>query len=77
ALLRPIRGVLQPRDDGPQVPTATITPVGPTLMPVPPVSAGAKPKTATLRPIKGRLTPVEKTPVRTLQPQEEEDEDQD
>jgi hypothetical protein len=52
--------------------TASITPVGTTLMPAEPADQ-ATPATAMLRPVKGTLTPVSKTPVKTLQPQEDED----
>ncbi len=77
SMLRPIGGVLRPLDDEEEVRTATITPVGPTLVPGPPINSRAKPETATLRPVRGTLKPVEKAPVRTLQPQEEEEEGQD
>jgi len=72
AALRPIRGVLAP-SVAPEPPsTASITPVGLTLMPAEPADQ-ATPATAKLRPVKGTLTPVSKTPVKTLQPHEDED----
>jgi len=72
AALRPIRGVLAP-SVAPEPPaTASITPVGTTLIPAEPADQ-ATPATAMLRPVKGTLTPVSKTPVKTLQPQEDED----
>jgi hypothetical protein len=78
AMLKPIRGTLQPLVEEEEVRTAPLTPVGHMLMPVkkrgPPPSIG-KPKTAELRPVKGSLIPVSKTPVKQLKTDEENEED--
>ena len=78
AMLRPIRGTLQPLVDEEEVRTASLTPVGHMLTPKkkrgPPPSIG-KPKTAELRPVKGSLIPVSKTPVKKLETDDENDED--
>ena len=78
AMLRPIRGTLQPLVDEEEVRTASLTPVGHMLTPEkkrgPPPSIG-KPKTAELRPVKGSLIPVSKTPVKKLETDDENDED--
>ena len=79
--LRPIQGVLSPvatEESGPA--TASLTPVGPTLVPgkkkrgSPPSSGKGKAPTAQLRPVKGTLEPVKKTPVKTLKPDDGADE---
>ena len=78
AMLRPIRGTLQPLVDEEEVRTASLTPVGHMLTPEkkrgPPPSIG-KPKTTELRPVKGSLIPVSKTPVKKLETDDENDED--
>jgi len=75
-LLKPIRGVLKPLEEGEEVKTASLTPVGHMLIPEkkrgPPPSSGiGKPTTTKLRPVKGTLKPVAKKPVTTLQPEDE------
>lgn len=79
ALLKPIRGTLQPLVEEEEVRTAPLTPVGHMLVPEekkrgPPPSkdVGAR-TTATLRPVRGKLTPVSKTPVKRLEPDEDEE----
>ena len=78
ALLKPIRGTLQPLVEEDEVRTARLTPVGHMLVPEkkargpPPSAKVGKGKTATLRPVRGKLTPVTKTPVKRLEPEEEE-----
>ena len=78
ALLKPIRGTLQPLVEEDEVRTARLTPVGHMLVPKkkkrgpPPSAEVGKGKTATLRPVRGKLTPVKKTPVKRLEPEEEE-----
>ena len=62
-----------------EVRTASLTPVGHMLMPekkrgAPPSSSVGQ-QTATLRPVRGTLTPVSKTPVKRLEPNDETDED--
>ena len=78
AMLKPIRGTLQPLVEEEEVRTASLTPVGHMLIPEkkrgPPPSIG-KPKTAELRPVKASLVPVSKTPVKKLETDEENDED--
>ena len=78
AMLKPIRGTLQPLVEEEEVRTAPLTPVGHMLMPEkkrgPPPSIG-KPKTAELRPVKGSLIPVSKTPVKQLKTDDENEED--
>lgn len=77
AMLRPIRGTLQPLVEEEEVRTASLTPVGHMIVPEkkrgPPPSIG-KEETATLRPIRGSLIPVSKTPVKQLKTDEEDDE---
>ena len=70
--LRPIRGVLSPSTAQETQATASITPVGPTLVPAE-ATENVTPATAQLRPVKGTLTPVSKTPVKTLQPKEDDE----
>lgn len=79
--LRPIRGVLSPADgDEPDPQTASLTPVGPTLVPgkkkrgSPPSSTKGSPATAQLRPVKSTLNPVKKAPVKRLEPQDDSNE---
>ena len=78
ALLKPIRGTLQPLVDEEEVRTASLTPVGHMLMPEkkkrgpPPSEDIGKENTATLRPVRGKLTPVSKAPVKRLEPDEDE-----
>lgn len=78
ALLKPIRGTLQPLVDEEEVRTAALTPVGHMLVPEkkkrgpPPSKDVGKGTTATLRPVRGKLTPVSKTPVKRLEPDEDE-----
>lgn len=76
ALLKPIRGTLQPLTEEEEVRTASLTPVGHMLVPEkkrgpPPSAAVGRPPTAKLRPVRGTLTPVTKTPVKQLKPEEE------
>tara|TARA_B100000003_G_scaffold188803_1_gene185499 strand:- start:363 stop:752 length:390 start_codon:yes stop_codon:yes gene_type:complete len=78
-LLKPIRGVLRPLEEEEEVRTASLTPVGHMLMPEkkrgpPPSSSIGKGAGATLRPVKATLTPVSKTPVKQMEPEEEEEE---
>ena len=79
ALLKPIRGTLRPLEEEEEVRTAPLTPVGHMLIPEkkrgPPPSSSIGPKTATLKPVRGTLTPVSKTPVKRLEPSEDQDED--
>lgn len=79
ALLKPIRGTLQPLAEEEKVRTAPLSPVGHMLVPEkkrgPPPSIEPGQKTATLRPVRGTLTPVSKTPVKRLEPDQIEDED--
>lgn len=72
AALRPIRGVLSPSTAPEPQATASITPVGPTLVPAE-TTESVPTATAQLRPVKGTLTPVSKTPVKTLKPQENDE----
>ena len=79
-LLKPIRGVLKPLDQEEEVRTASLTPVGHMLIPEkkrgpPPSKSIGKPTAAKLRPVKGTLKPVAKEPVKTLQPDEEGEEE--
>ena len=77
ALLKPIRGTLQPLVEEEAVRTAPLTPVGHMLMPEkkargpPPSASIGRPKTAELRPVRGTLTPVSKKPVKQLKPDED------
>ena len=77
ALLKPIRGTLQPLVEEEAVRTAPLTPVGHMLMPEkkargpPPSASVGRPKTAELRPVRGTLTPVSKKPVKQLKPDED------
>jgi len=79
ALLKPIRGTLQPLEEEEPVKTAPLTPVGHMLVPEkkrgPPPTVKTRASTATLRPVRGTLTPVSKTPVKQLEPETEVDED--
>ena len=79
ALLKPIRGTLRPLEEEEEVRTAPLTPVGHMLVPEkkrgPPPSSSIGQKTATLKPVRGTLTPVSKTPVKRLEPSEDQDED--
>jgi len=77
AMLRPIRGTLQPLVEEEEVRTASLTPVG--HMIAPEKKRGAPPsigttETATLKPIRGQLIPVSKTPVKQLKTDEEDNE---
>ncbi|MCH1616345.1 MAG: hypothetical protein L7R83_02405, partial [Candidatus Poseidonia sp.] len=78
ALLKPIRGTLRPLEEEEEVRTASLTPIGHMLMPEKkrgsPPSSSIGQETATLRPVRGTLTPVSKTPVKRLEPSDEEDE---
>jgi hypothetical protein len=78
AMLKPIRGTLQPLVEEEEVRTASLTPVGHMLMPEkkrgPPPTI-EKPMTAQLRPVRGSLTPVSKTPVKQLKTDDEIEED--
>ena len=78
AMLKPIRGTLQPLVDEEEVRTASLTPIGHMLIPEkkrgPPPSIGKR-KTAELRPVKASLIPVSKNPVKELKTDEENDED--
>lgn len=76
ALLKPIRGTLQPLTEEEEVRTAPLTPIGHMLVPEkkrgpPPSASVGRPPTAKLRPVRGTLTPVTKTPVKQLKPDEE------
>ena len=76
ALLKPIRGTLQPLTEEEEVRTASLTPIGHMLVPEkkrgpPPSASVGRPPTAKLRPVRGTLTPVTKTPVKQLKPDEE------
>ena len=79
ALLKPIRGTLRPLEEEEEVRTAPLTPVGHMLIPEkkrgPPPSSSIGQKTATLKPVRGTLTPVSKTPVKRLEPSEDQDGD--
>ena len=79
ALLKPIRGTLRPLEEEEEVRTAPLTPVGHMLIPEkkrgPPPPSSIGQKTATLKPVRGTLTPVSKTPVKRLEPSEDQDED--
>lgn len=78
ALLKPIRGTLRPLEEEEEVRTAPLTPVGHMLIPEkkrgPPPSSSMGQKTATLKPVRGTLTPVSKTPVKRLEPSDDQDE---
>lgn len=79
ALLKPIRGTLRPLEEEEEVRTATLTPVGHMLIPEkkrgpPPSSSVGKPTTTSLRPVRGTLTPVTKSPVKRLEPEDDHDE---
>lgn len=76
ALLKPIRGTLQPLTEEEEVRTASLTPIGHMLVPEkkrgpPPSASVGRPPTAKLHPVRGTLTPVTKTPVEQLKPEEE------
>ena len=78
ALLKPIRGTLQPLTEEEEVRTATLTPVGHMLVPEkkrgpPPSASIGRPETAELRPVQGTLTPVSKKPVKQLKADEEQE----
>ena len=78
ALLKPIRGTLQPLTEEEEVRTASLTPVGHMLVPEkkrgpPPSASIGRPETAKLRPVRGTLTPVSKKPVKQLKADEEQE----
>ena len=78
ALLKPIRGTLQPLTEEEEVRTASLTPVGHMLVPEkkrgpPPSASIGRPETAELRPVQGTLTPVSKKPVKQLKADEEQE----
>lgn len=78
ALLKPIRGTLQPLTEEEEVRTASLTPVGHMLVPEkkrgpPPSASIGRPETAKLRPVQGTLTPVSKKPVKQLKADEEQE----
>ena len=78
ALLKPIRGTLQPLTEEEEVRTASLTPVGHMLVPEkkrgpPPSASIGRPETAQLRPVQGTLTPVSKKPVKQLKADEEQE----
>ena len=78
ALLKPIRGPLQPLTEEEEVRTASLTPVGHMLVPEkkrgpPPSASIGRPETAELRPVQGTLTPVSKKPVKQLKADEEQE----
>ena len=78
ALLKPIRGTLQPLTEEEEVRTASLTPVGHMLVPEkkrgpPPSASIGRPGTAELRPVQGTLTPVSKKPVKQLKADEEQE----